>query len=140
MKIKLLILTMLFIPIMFGCSKEEQLKELLIGEWCLYQNYVDSRYPWPLKIYTREKSPLHYIFYQDNSYVLLADGDKKKSGKWHITNLSDKKNWAEGEINMDDAMYKFIIDCSVYVGGVKTDQLILKPKDSQDNQYIYMRY
>ncbi len=132
MKVKLLILTMLFIPIMFGCSKEEQLKELLIGEWYLFNNQN--------RVYTREESPLHYIFYQDNSYVLLADGDKKKSGKWHITNLSDKKNWVEGEINMDDAMYKFIIDCSVYVGGVKTDQLILKPKDSQDNQDIYMRY
>ena len=123
---------MLFIPIMFGCSKEEQLKELLIGEWYLFNNQN--------RVYTREESPLHYIFYQDNSYVLLADGDKKKSGKWHITNLSDKKNLVEGEINMDDAMYKFIIVCSVYVGGVKTEQLILKPKDSQDNQDIYMRY
>lgn len=132
MKVKLLILTMLFIPIMFGCSKEEQLKELLIGEWYLFNNQN--------RVYTREESPLHYIFYQDNSYVLLADGDKKKSGKWHITNLSDKKNLVEGEINMDDAMYKFIIVCSVYVGGVKTEQLILKPKDSQDNQDIYMRY
>ena len=69
MKVKLLILTMLFIPIMFGCSKEEQLKELLIGEWYLFNNQN--------RVYTREESPLHYIFYQDNSYVLLADGDKK---------------------------------------------------------------
>lgn len=122
---------MLFIPIMFGCSKEEQLKELLIGEWYLHMNQN--------RFYTREESPLHYIFYQDNSYVLLADGDKKKSGKWHIINLSDKKNWVEGEINMDDAMYKFTI-LSVYVGGVKTDELILKPKDSPDNQKYFLRY
>lgn len=136
MKIKLLILTMLFIPIMFGCSKEEQLKKLLIGEWYLFMN--QNRFY--TRFYTREESPLHYIFYQDNSYVLLADGDKKKSGKWHIINLSDKKTWVEGEINMDDAMYKFILDFQTYIGGVKTDVLILKPKDSPDNQKNFLRY
>lgn len=124
---------MLFIPIMFGCSKEEQLKELLIGEWYLHMNQN--------RFYTREESPLHYIFYQDNSYVLLADGDKKKSGKWHIINLSDKKTWVGGEINMDDAMYKFVLSFqAVDVGGVKTDLLMLKPKDSPDNQKYFLRY
>lgn len=127
---------MLFIPIMFGCSKEEQLKKLLIGEWYLFMN--QNRFY--TRFYTREESPLHYIFYQDNSYVLLADGDKKKSGKWHIINLSDKKTWVEGEINMDDAMYKFILDFHTYIGGVKTDVLILKPKDSPDNQKNFLRY
>lgn len=32
------------------------------------------------------------------------------------------------------------IDCPVYVGGVKTDELILNPKDSPDNQKYFLRY
>ena len=142
MKIKLLILTMLFIPIMFGCSKEEQLKELLIGEWCLYQNYVDSRYPWPLKIYTREKSPLHYIFYQENSYVLLENGSKKKTGEWQIIESSIEKSGKEycnGQIKIDDSVFTVIFD-SVIIGEVKSDILILRPQGSLYDQDTYRRY
>lgn len=125
---------MLFIPIMFGCSKEEQLKELLIGEWYLHMNQN--------RFYTREESPLHYIFYQDNSYVLLENGSKKKTGEWQIIESSIEKSGKEffnGQIKIDDSVFTVIFD-SVIIGEVKSDILILRPQGSLYDQDTYRRY
>lgn len=90
MKTKLLILAMLFMPILFGCSKETQMKKELIGKWynSCYGYYTYRHYPDDMRENTYyDKIDTHefLIFNKNGTYEHVYRSSKEsENGEWTL--------------------------------------------------------
>lgn len=86
MKTKLLILAMLLMPILFGCSKETRIKKELIGKW---YNSCYGYYP-SLGVrkntyYDKIDTPEFLIFKENGTYEHVYRSSKApENGEWTL--------------------------------------------------------
>lgn len=90
MKTKLFIIAMLLMPMMFGCSKDNNVDQRLVGDWFLFyyeqtnNDYIDPSYNDSFsETYTQETTEVFYTF-DDNGKCSCYDrkGVVESSGSW----------------------------------------------------------